>query len=60
VLIKIWDEGVGYKQQFCHAALLGHGPLPFAGAVCLTWGCAACPALPKEHSAKRLAYLPGS
>lgn len=50
MLIEIWDEGVGYKQQFCRAALLGHGPLPLTGYMCLTSGCAAHTTLPKEHS----------
>lgn len=47
VLIEIWDEGVGYKTQFCHAALLGHGLLPFAGYMRLTSGCATLTTLPK-------------
>lgn len=47
VLIEIWDEGVGYKQQFCRAARLGCGPLPFPGSVALTPGCAARAALPE-------------
>lgn len=50
MLIKIWDEGVGYKQQFCRAALLGHGPSPFTAYMCLTSGCAPHTTLPKEHS----------
>lgn len=62
VLIEIWDEGVGYKQQFCHAALLGHGPLPFTAYMFLTSGCATHTTLQKEPykagSWKRLAELP--
>lgn len=50
VLIEIWDEGGGYKQPFCRAALLGRGPRPFAGCLCLTSGCAADAALPTTHA----------
>lgn len=62
VLIKIWDKGVGYKQQFCHAARLGHGPMPFAGDIFLTSGCATHTTLRAERCKagtwKRLPDLP--